>query len=76
MWRELPLTYVILETLKKINKPIKDDDLFKEVKRQVNYEISINDFLKALMILEMRGYISVSLIKENVRMVVYLGDKT
>ncbi len=75
MWREIPLVYVILETIKKVNKPIKDEDLFEEVKREVNYDISFNEFLRALMELEMRGYISVSLIKENVRMIVYTGEK-
>lgn len=74
MWRSIPIYSIILEKVRKYNN-IRDDDLFKEVKNSVNYEISYNDFLKALMALEIRGYISVSTIKENVKMITYLGDK-
>jgi len=31
--------------------------------------------VRALMSLEIRGYISVSLIRENSRMITYIGDK-
>ena len=62
MWRSIPIYSIILEKVRKYNN-IRDDDLFKEVKNSVNYEISYNDFLKALMALEIRGYISVSKIK-------------
>ncbi|AWS00584.1 hypothetical protein [Metallosphaera hakonensis] len=75
MWRDTPLIYVIIEKLRKINGTIKDEDLFKEVKKDISYEISFGDFLKALMSLEIRGIISVSLIRENTRMVTYLGEK-
>ncbi|MEM3515113.1 MAG: hypothetical protein QW281_00360 [Saccharolobus sp.] len=74
MWRSIPIHSIILEKVRKYNN-IRDDELFKEVKNSVNYEISYNDFLKALMALEIRGYISVSTIKENVKMITYLGDK-
>lgn len=72
MWREIPLTYVILERLRKLDRPIKDDDLYSEIKKDVDYEVPFADFLKSLMSLEIRGYISVSLIKENSRMITYL----
>ena len=75
MWREVPLYYVILEILKKRNAPITDEDLYNEVKKSVNYEISFSDFLKALMRLEIRGFITVTLIRENVRMINYIGEK-
>ncbi len=75
MWRELPLHYIILERLRKRNAPITDQDLYNEVKKVVDYEIPFSDFLKALMKLEMRGYITVTLIKENVRMITYIGEK-
>jgi hypothetical protein len=75
MWRSVPLYNIILDKIRKNNNNIRDDDLFKEVKNSTNYEVSYDDFLKALMALEIRGYISVSLIKENVRMITYLGDK-
>jgi hypothetical protein len=74
MWRSVPLYNIILDKIRN-NNNIRDDDLFKEVKNSTNYEVSYDDFLKALMALEIRGYISVSLIKENVRMITYLGDK-
>lgn len=74
MWRSIPLYNIVLEKIRKYNN-IRDDDLFKEVKNSENYDISYNDFLKALMALEIRGYISVSLIKENIRMITYIGDK-
>ncbi|SAI83718.1 hypothetical protein SSOP1_0164 [Saccharolobus solfataricus] len=79
MWRSVPLYNIVLEKIldkiKKNNNNIRDDDLFKEVRNSTNYEVSYDDFLRALMALEIRGYISVSLIKENVRMITYLGDK-
>jgi len=75
MWREIPLHYVVLERLRKHNGPVTDEDLYEEVKAATNYEVPFSDFLKALMKLEMRGYITVTLIKENVRMITYIGDK-
>ncbi|BCS92189.1 hypothetical protein L3N51_01694 [Metallosphaera sp. J1] len=75
MWRDTPLIYIVLEKLRKINGTIRDEDLYKEIKKDVNYEFSFSDFLKALMALEIRGVISVSLIRENTRMVTYLGEK-
>jgi len=75
MWREVPLYYVILEILKKRNAPITDEDLYSEVKKSVDYEIAYSDFLKALMKLEIRGLITVTLIRENVRMINYIGEK-
>lgn len=58
-----------------MNGSVKDEDLFKEVKKNANYEVSFSDFLRALMSLEIRGVISVSLIRENSRMITYLGEK-
>ncbi|BCU70479.1 hypothetical protein [Stygiolobus caldivivus] len=75
MWREIPLHYVILERLKKRTGPVTDEDLYEEVRKSTDYEVPYSDFLKALMKLEMRGYITVTLIKENVRMITYIGDK-
>ncbi|MCY0849286.1 hypothetical protein [Sulfuracidifex metallicus] len=74
MWREVPIAYVIMEKVRRLNAPIVEDDLYKEVKNSVKYEVPYKDFLKALMSLEIRGMISVSLIKEDTRMITYLGD--
>ncbi len=75
MWREVPLTHIILEKVRKLEGPIKDEDLYKDVQKSVDYEVPFSDFLKSLMSLEIRGYISVSLIRENSRMITYIGDK-
>jgi hypothetical protein len=75
MWREVPLTHIILEKLRKLEGPIKDDDLYNDIRKSVDYEVPFEDFLRALMSLEIRGYISVSLIRENSRMITYIGDK-
>ncbi|MEM1626164.1 MAG: hypothetical protein QXV69_02610 [Sulfolobaceae archaeon] len=75
MWREVPLKYVILERIRKLGKPIKDTDLYQEIKESVRYEFSYGEFLKAIMSLEMSGFISVTLIKEGQRMITYLGEK-
>lgn len=74
MWKEVPISYVVMEKVRKLNAPIVEDDLYKEVQKSVKYEVSRKDFLKALMSLEIRGIISVSLIKEDTRMITYLGD--
>jgi len=75
MWREVPLKYVILEKLRKLGKPIKDVDLYNEIKNSVRYEFSYSEFLKALMSLEISGFITVTLIKEGQRMITYLGER-
>ncbi|EHP69310.1 MAG: hypothetical protein RXS23_02905 [Metallosphaera yellowstonensis] len=75
MWRDVPLSFLILEKLRKVNGSIRDEDLYKEIGKSTKYEIPYGDFLRALMSLEIRGYISVSLIRENTRMITYLGEK-
>lgn len=75
MWRDVPLSFLILEKLRKVNGSIRDEDLYKEIEKNSKYEVPYGDFLRALMSLEIRGYISVSLIREDTRMVTYLGEK-
>lgn len=75
MWRETPLQNVVLDRIKKIGTSVTDQDLYKEIQKSVDYPISFADFLKTLMTLEIRGYISVSTIREDLRMVTYLGDR-
>jgi len=57
----------ILEILAENGGIIKDGELFELLRRE--YDISISDLMKYLMILEMRGYISVSSASENVRII-------
>jgi len=57
----------ILEILAENGGIIKDSELFELLRRE--YDISISDLMKYLMMLEMRGYISVSSASENVRII-------
>ncbi len=75
MWREVPLHYLVLERLRKVGTSIRDQDLYNDVLKSSSSQVSFTDFLRALMSLEMRGFISVTLIKDDVRMISLLGDK-
>ena len=77
MWRPLPLDYVVLEVLKKKGEGVTltEKELYDEVVRSAGYEVPYGDFLRALMKLEMYGYISVYMVKENFRHITYLGEK-
>jgi Fe2+ or Zn2+ uptake regulation protein len=74
MWRTKPLLNEIIEILRQRKEtPIKDEDLFDEIKKE-NPDISYGQFLKALLSLEVRGMISVSLVKENMRVIVLMEE--
>ncbi|BBD72517.1 hypothetical protein HS1genome_0906 [Sulfodiicoccus acidiphilus] len=75
MWREVPLHYLVLERLRKMGTSVRDQDLYADVVKSSTTQVSFSDFLRALMSLEIRGFISVTLIKEDVRMISLLGDK-
>jgi DNA-binding PadR family transcriptional regulator len=77
MWRTLPLDYVILEVLKKKNPGtvLTEKELYDEVVKAAGYEVPYSDFLKALMKLEIHGYINVFTVKEDFRHITYLGQK-
>ena len=62
----LPLTFLIVELLKRKNEPVKDIELFNMLKSMVP-DVSFAEFNKALMTLEIRGVIEVDLIKKNLR---------
>ncbi len=66
-WRSTPLYNFIVEYLKMRGGTVKDKELY-EVLRQV-YGVSYDEMLKALMALEVRGLVEVSLIKEDTRKV-------
>ncbi|HDN75678.1 MAG TPA: hypothetical protein ENG05_00950 [Acidilobales archaeon] len=57
----------ILEILAENGGIIRDNELFEILRRE--YDISLSDLMKYLMLLEMRGYISVSSSSENVRII-------
>jgi len=46
---------------------MKDKDLFEVLKKK--YDITYSEFLRYLMILEVRGFITVSMPKEDVRVI-------
>lgn len=65
----------ILDVITRRNASITDKDLYKELSKALNDDIPFSDFMKALMALEMRGYISVSTINEDTKMISLLGGK-
>ncbi len=69
-WRTIPLPVLLVELIKLRNGTVRDRELYEMVK-QIQ-DISYSEFLKALLTLEIRGIISVSLQKENVRIITLL----
>lgn len=57
----------ILEILAENGGIIKDGELFELLRKE--YNISLSEFMRYLMVLEIRGYINVSSASENVRIV-------
>ncbi len=65
-WRSLPLYLLVYEELRRLapnpGDHVTDVKLYEAVRRrarQMGFEVSFSDFLKALMILEVHGYVSV-----------------
>ncbi len=69
-WRTIPLPVLLVELIRLRSGTIRDRELYEMVK-QIQ-DISYHEFLKALLVLEVRGIISVSLQKENVRIITLL----
>ncbi len=68
-WYSEPLYYVVYNIVSTSKtKMIKEEDLLNMV-RYIFPEVSINDLIKALMILEIRGLIAVSQIKDKERVI-------
>ena len=66
IWRSLPLYMLVYEELRRLapnpGDHVTDVRLFEAVRRrakQMGFEVSFSDFLKALMILEVHGYVNV-----------------
>lgn len=57
----------ILEVVMDNGGTVKDRELYEVLRKK--YEISYPDFLRYLMMLEIRGYVTVSSTKEDVRVV-------
>ncbi|BCU68275.1 hypothetical protein HS7_17120 [Sulfolobales archaeon HS-7] len=75
MWYKRRVINEILDVITRRNASITDKDLYKELSKALNDDIPFSDFMKALMALEMRGYISVSTINEDTKMISLLGGK-
>ena len=69
-WRTIPLPVLLVELIRLRSGTIRDRELYEMVK-QIQ-DISYHEFLKALLVLEVRGIISVSLQRENVRIITLL----
>lgn len=70
-----PLPILIVETLKRKGTPLKDVDLYREIKQFVEDDLSPKEFNKALMVLEIRKVVYVEIIKKDLRLVHLLEDK-
>ncbi|MEM0361523.1 MAG: hypothetical protein QXY36_00235 [Sulfolobales archaeon] len=57
----------ILEAISNGGGTIKDKDLYDVLRKR--YEITYSDFLKYLMILEIRGFIVVSTAREDIKII-------
>ncbi len=74
----LSIPIVILAELKRRGGSARDRELYESVKKIVesmNNDISISQFNRFLMILEIRGFIRVEQIKKNTRMIYMLKNR-
>jgi hypothetical protein len=71
-WRSRPLHALIVDALKRRGGTAKDKDLFEAIRAE--HDVSYAEFLKALMTLELRGVVSVSTMREDLRKVSLLRD--
>jgi len=70
MGQRYPLSLIASEILNLLSvngDTMKDKDLFEVLKKK--YDITYSEFLRYLMILEVRGFITVSMPKEDVRVI-------
>ncbi len=74
----LPLLSVIVGELIRLKGTVKDKDLFKHVKdilSAYNGDVSLAQFNKAIMSLELRGIVRVESVKRGVRMIYLVRDE-
>jgi hypothetical protein len=70
MGQRYPLSLIASEILNLLSingDTMKDKDLFEVLRKK--YDITYSEFLRYLMILEVRGFITVSMPKEDVRVI-------
>jgi len=71
-----PLPIMIVDILKRRGSPMRDKELYNELTRILGVEVSMRDFNKALMVLEIRKIIYVENIKRNLRLIHPLNLKS
>ncbi|MCC6022994.1 MAG: hypothetical protein LM560_07820 [Desulfurococcaceae archaeon] len=70
MGQRYPLSLIASEILNLLSvngDTMKDKDLFEVLKKK--YDLTYSEFLRYLMVLEVRGFITVSMPKEDVRVI-------
>jgi hypothetical protein len=70
MGQRYPLSLIASEILNLLSvngDTMKDKDLFEVLKKK--YDLTYSEFLRYLMILEVRGFVTVSMPKEDVRVI-------
>ena len=75
IWRTEPIDALILEILSSKGGTLTDKSLYDAL-RTLRQDLSINEFNKALMRFEIRGFISVSIVKKNLRNVILLAKSS
>lgn len=65
-WLSL-IAWEILDTISNNGGTMKDRDLYEILRRK--YDISYSEFIKYLMVLEVRGFLTVAMPKEDTRVI-------
>lgn len=65
LWRNRPLFKIIIDELARHGGTITDSELYQSIKSNYGLEISRTELLKALLTLEVRGYIIVNKIRKE-----------
>ncbi len=65
LWRNRPLFKIIIDELARHGGTITDSELLQSIKSNYGFEVSSAELLKALLTLEIRGYIVVNKIRKE-----------
>lgn len=70
-WRSRTIYNMIVDALHRRGGTAKDKDIYELIRSE--FDLSYMEFLKALMVLELRGFIKVSLLKDDIRWIELLA---
>ncbi len=70
-WRSRTIYNMIIDALQRRGGTAKDRDIYELLRSE--YDVSYMEFLKALMVLELRGFVKVSLMKGDIRWIELLA---